>query len=271
MSKRPRSRRHARACKVINRLALPHGVAAVVALPRGLPSLPSPELKRLHPQERAYASELKGHRQVQWVGGRLALRAALGHLGQEPIPCLSQADGGIELPQELVASVSHKRDLAVGMVGFRSAGTLGVDLETLEPARSHLAPRIPTAEELQAVDGLEPDRRWLAILLRFTIKEAIYKALYPRVQRYIGFDEAQIVIHPNGLADVRLQLEQAEGPYLADARYHWLHEHVLASVRIRRQPAERGAQEPSKAGDQASSSSEKSGCDPAPSSESDSQ
>ena len=214
------------------KLALPHGIAAAVSLP-GKPGEISKKVWRaLHPEERTYAGTLKGFKQMYWVGGRLALGVACKHLGVEHSPMLSLPSGEVDPPPGMVASVSHKRTLAVGMIGFSSGGTLGVDLEDLYPPRLGIASKVLTESEMISVQRLAPDRRWLAILLRFSIKESIYKALYPHVNRYVAFTEAEISLSPNGDAEVRLDLVNQEGPFKVDARYHWIGDRVLTTARI---------------------------------------
>jgi phosphopantetheine--protein transferase-like protein len=119
------------------------------------------------------------------------------------------------------------------MVARSADGTLGVDLEDYLPERSSIAARVLTEAERTTVAQLPAAQRWIGILVRFSIKEAIYKALDPYVQRYVGFEEAEV--HPDlqGLAAVELRLQEREGPYRVDARYCWLRGKILTSVRIR--------------------------------------
>ncbi len=214
-------------------LALPHGLLTGVRLPAQPEQPPEAALQRLHPKEREFAAGLTGLRQMQWVGGRLALQYALRHLRSRRVPFLTRDDGSIETPRHLSVSVAHKRTLAVGMASLGGPWTVGVDLETLEPDRSHLAPRILGEQELEAWQGLPAARRWVALLVHFCTKEAVYKALYPRVRRYVGFREARVIPTPHGTSRVELQLTGGEGPFQVDARYHWLDDHLIASVRLR--------------------------------------
>ena len=73
----------------------------------------------------------------------------------------------------------------------------------------------------------------MGVLLRFSIKEAIYKAVYPYVRRYVDFSEAHVTPDPDGQAEVTLRLSQGEGPFRVEARYYWLDGRVLSTVRIR--------------------------------------
>lgn len=214
--------------------ATPHGVLAGVHLPPTPDPVPPEILAELAPAERACAEAMRGFRQVEFVGGRLALRAAMRAAGTPLQPVLPDERGTPRLPPGWTGSVSHKRTLAVGMIARTVDGTLGIDLEDREPARSHLADRLLRPNELRAVEELPEERRWTAILLRFSIKEAIYKALDPWVRRYVAFHEAEVALGLDGTADVVLHLERGEGPFTVDARYQWLAGRVLASVRLRR-------------------------------------
>lgn len=213
--------------------ATAHGVLTAVHIPDRPDPVPEEHLARLHPAEADHARSLRGHRQVQFVGGRLALRSACEQLGVRPGPLLSDARGAPVVPAGLVGSVSHKRDLAVGMVAGPDEGTLGVDLEDYLPARPAIASHVLTPAEQAAIEHLPDLRKWISILLRFSIKESIYKALDPYVRRYVGFQEAEVTPGLDGEATVLLRLAQGEGPFEVDARYHWIHGRLLTSVRIR--------------------------------------
>jgi 4'-phosphopantetheinyl transferase EntD len=215
--------------------ASPHGVLAAVHIPDSPDPVPEEILARLPAAEADHARSLRGYRQVQFVGGRIALRRACEQLGVRPTPILSTDRGAPLVPAGLAGSVSHKRTLAVGMVASSRDGTLGVDLEDYGPPRPSIARHILTPAELAAVEALPEDRRWTAILQRFSIKEAIYKAVDPYVRRYVGFHEAMVWPDLQKTARVELCLANGEGPFAVDARYDWLHGRLVTSVRI--QPA----------------------------------
>ncbi len=212
--------------------ATPHGVLSAVHLPDAPDPVPEQVLSRLHPAEAKHAVTLGGFRQVQFVGGRLALRAARQQVSAPLSPVLSDPRGTPLGPPGWTVSVSHKRTIAVAMVARTHDGTLGVDIEDPGPARLGIADRILRPEELAAIADLDDTHRWNAILLRFSIKESIYKALDPYVRRYVGFLEARVTPDVNGRADVQLELKKEEGPFLVNARHAWLHGRLLTSVRI---------------------------------------
>ncbi len=85
---------------------------------------------------------------------------------------------------------------------------VGIDLERAAPSRQDIARWILTAREQQIlVDrGIE---RGLAATLRFSIKEAIYKAVDPFVRRYVAFTEVELDVVDDGIAHVTSELPLA--------------------------------------------------------------
>jgi len=118
------------------------------------------------------------------------------------------------------------------MVAQASNGTLGVDLEEYLPERTSIAKRVLTDAEQVSLRTLPAEQQWIGVLLRFSIKESVYKALDPYVARYVGFEEAEVVPNLQGSANVELRLKNHEGPFRVDARYCWLASRLLTSVRI---------------------------------------
>ena len=191
--------------------ALPFGTCVGVALPEGAFELP----EGLHPEEAAFARALPEARRAGWVGGRVALRAALAAIGVDaPEPILATARGAPRLPPEAVGSVSHKRTIAVALAARASAprATVGIDVEELRLLRADIARRVLTADELADLPAPGPARE-AAVLLHFSAKEAIYKALDPWVQRFVAFDEAMLGRAPGGTLEARLALARGEGPF----------------------------------------------------------
>ena len=213
--------------------ALPHGVLTAVTLPE-TPEEPGDRvLARLHHDERAFADTLNGHRRIEFIGGRLALRSACEQLGERTGAILPSPRGAPMLPDGLSGSISHKRGLAVGMACRSTGGTLGIDLEDYGPARPGIVSMVLRETERAAVTQLPDDVQWMSTLQRFSMKEAVYKALDPYVHRYVGFHEAEVIPELNGLATVTLHLKHGEGPFHVDARYTWLLGRLLCTVKIR--------------------------------------
>jgi enterobactin synthetase component D len=213
--------------------ALPHGVLIGVALPPDRREVPESAMASLLEEERALAANMEGFRKIQFVGGRIAAREAVRALDLKAGPILQGARGAPAVEGGAALSISHKRHLAIALAARAEHGALGVDLEALEPERKGVADRVLTPEELEHVQVLPPERQWTWTVVRFAIKEAIYKSLAPRLQRYIGFHEAIVTPHTAGLADVELRLDEGPEPTSIQARFVWMDAHVLATVRVR--------------------------------------
>lgn len=166
------------------------------------PDAPRKEiLTRLHTHEHTFAAQLPPQRLAQWAAGRIALRAAVDTLG---IPCgaMLRADtGGPLLPGTVAGSIAHKRTLAVALAVAGTGIHVGVDVEEDRP-RAHLpAEEILTDDEVSA-PPLPGFSRARLLLLRFSLKEAVYKAIYPLVRRYVGFDEISVYPCEGGTATI---------------------------------------------------------------------
>lgn len=174
------------------RLDLPLGRCVGVPVPARLdPTL----LRVLHPAERAFLSTLGPARQPLFLAGRLALRAALVDVGlASEQPLLPDDRGAPRMPPGVLGSVSHKGSLAVALVapdepnGDRG---LGVDLEEDRPLRIDIAPRVLTPDERAALDGLATAERHRRTLIRFSAKEALYKAV-SRWRPRLSFQQATV-------------------------------------------------------------------------------
>lgn len=209
----------------------PLGDLAAVHLPDGVDPVPEEVLSRLWPEERDHARGLRGRRQIEWVGGRLALHLAAGIGGRVLPPVLPGNRGQPLLPEGVSGSISHKRRVALALVG-KGVGTIGIDAEELAPPRMAILPRVLRAEERLEVESLPEGERWFALVTRFAIKEAIYKAIHPHVERYVRFEEARVGPVVGGRASVALDLHGGEGPFEVDARVETAGELLIALVRI---------------------------------------
>jgi 4'-phosphopantetheinyl transferase EntD len=229
---------------IVFRLALPHGACVGVAVPEVGGALPA-----LADAERALLERFSPARRATWVAGRIALRAALADAGVAvPGPILARPDGAPALPPGIAGSISHKHDLAVGLAARSDGGSsVGIDLETdvlasdsndelpAPPLSGAPAARVPfpsrtpidisrrvlTPAELAVIAHLRGAARAREVRLRFSAKEALYKALSPLVaRRSMSFQEATFAaLFADGSATLSLSLAAGEGPFDVEARW----------------------------------------------------
>lgn len=211
----------------------------------------------LHTDEVALADALPASRRALFVAGRAAMRQALREARAETDPpaVLRTARGAPRLPDTLTGSISHKGTRALAGVLPRTADVqhFGIDLERRPAASASHAPslasRILTAKERDALatydqavvhahGGDEPHAARLhreRTLLYFAIKEAVYKAIDPFVERYVRFTEVELALHDDGTTAVSLSLpELGPGDVFVDAWWRMDDDWIVATAVSRR-------------------------------------
>lgn len=210
-----------------------------------LPQLGEAKLgaEQLHPRELAVADRLLPERRTAWVGGRIALRSALREICSDAAaqPILQNvATGAPVLPSGVIGSISHTEGLAIAIACSEPPAparvAVGVDVERAGRAiSSRAARRILSAEERATLGAWPADAAAGAaaapsagddLLLRFCIKEALYKALHPLLGRAIPWHSVRVYPRPDGTCAVQLdelaaEMGAAPGAPPLRAQVHW--------------------------------------------------
>jgi len=213
--------------------------------------------------------------QISFLVGRIAMRTAIHHLEQKKDdsslrmsttkinklpPILKEKDTGRPLvPNDFIGSISHKDDIGVALISTKSDDDMmiGVDIEKTYKSskrKTNIAKRVLTPNEIQyisdsllnsegsnddtatTIEAQESDQ----VLLRFSFKESLYKAIHPFVKRYVGFREAEITPYSNGTAVVKYFLKDDEKgtriPTFRLTQAHWNHvlndEYFITSISV---------------------------------------
>jgi enterobactin synthetase component D len=150
-------------------------------------------------------------RQSEYLAGRLCARAALRRLtGVADVPAVG-SDRAPQWPSGLVGSITHGRGWAAAVVARRSDWRgLGLDVEQPLPASraERLAAEILTPNELLRLQALPVEQRAWRVSLTFSLKESLFKALYPLVLRRFYFQDAELLSHAeDGSARLRLLID----------------------------------------------------------------
>jgi 4'-phosphopantetheinyl transferase EntD len=159
----------------------------------------------------------------KFIGGRVALRRALKFIGKEDSPPIfKDLYGAPLLPIGVVGSISHKDDIAVGVAAIDVVGRIGVDMErTSNKSSKLLSSRLLTQKEqdsLGRIPGVSADEE---VLLIFSFKESVFKAVHPYLKRSVGFREVEIEPKEDGTAVIIFLLESGElFEYEANWRRH---------------------------------------------------
>jgi len=157
-------------------------------------------------------------RQAEFLAGRICARAALHRLdGQPCVPAIGE-DRAPVWPAHISGSITHSTGRAAAIVARKDHWQgLGMDLENLlDPERAErLASEILTPPELLRMATTRRDDRALLVSLTFSVKESLFKALYPIVGQRFYFEHAEVLEWTHD-GQVRLRL-------LTDLSTEWRH------------------------------------------------
>jgi enterobactin synthetase component D len=150
-------------------------------------------------------------RQAEFLAGRLCARAALRQLDNlDCIPAIGEDRAPI-WPEHVCGSITHSTGRAAAIVGYKQQWQgLGMDLENLLDSEraERLAGEILIPAELQRLHAGPHSQLALLVTLTFSIKESLFKALYPIVQQRFYFEHAEVLSwDPNGKVRLRLLMD----------------------------------------------------------------
>ena len=172
--------------------ALAHDLAAMLGPNAGIGWSTCTDDTDLWDEERAAVARAIPKRQAEFAAGRRAARAALEALGYSPM-ALPVGEGRAPVwPKGIRGTITHDRGLAMAAVlPSEAAFGLGIDLTEAAPLTTALCREIlphPTEQ------GLDP----MAARVGFSAKESLFKALYPEIGTYFGFDAALFTVLSGG-------------------------------------------------------------------------
>jgi 4'-phosphopantetheinyl transferase EntD len=130
---------------------------------------------------------------------RIVARQLLSRFGYFEPQAIPKSTGGMPVwPNDIVGSLAHDAKVAVAAMAARQDFlSIGVDVEPAEPIDPDLLGMIATPAE-RATAPAEPTRGRLL----FSIKEAVYKAVYPLDGRFLDHHDVEVSL-PAGTARVR--------------------------------------------------------------------
>ncbi|QQE85248.1 4'-phosphopantetheinyl transferase family protein [Pseudomonas putida] len=147
-------------------------------------------------------------RQAEYLAGRVCARAALQRLnGSDHVPGTHEDRSPI-WPPGIHGSITHGKGWAAAVVAAQgSCRGLGLDQEALldDERAERLMGEILTQAELERLDR---SQLGLAVTLTFSLKESLFKTLYPLTRQRFYFEHAEILQwSPEGLARLRLLID----------------------------------------------------------------
>ncbi|TDB53674.1 4'-phosphopantetheinyl transferase family protein [Photorhabdus khanii] len=133
-------------------------------------------------------------RRAEYLAARYCARQLLAQLGQPEFNLLSGHDRAPIWPKDICGSVSHSSHCAIVLAAPQTDNRLiGVDIEAIVNRQNmdEITKMIVNDREIQLLKHCHlPFEQ--AFTLAFSVKESLYKALYPQVKRFFGFEAAEI-------------------------------------------------------------------------------
>ena len=149
-------------------------------------------------------------RQAEYLAGRLCAREALRRVtGNAQVPAVGD-DRAPQWPSGIAGSITHGDNWAAALVAPRNRWrALGLDVERLLPTERalRLQGEILTEAELQRLQPLDDAARALRISLTFSLKESLFKALYPLTLTRFYFHDAELLEADHDSARLRLRID----------------------------------------------------------------
>lgn len=175
-------------------------------------------------EEMDLTKDSKGSNRLNlFIGGRFAaknclLSAGINSSSISSVQIMKNSFGAPIFPAGWTGSISHKDSIALAAVMPEEIGTIGVDIEKFtHKSANKLLRRLLTEEETKSLGttfSSEED-----VMLRFSFKESIFKALNPLLKRHIGFKEVDVFPQANSTAEIRFHLNGSIADQLICTKY----------------------------------------------------
>jgi 4'-phosphopantetheinyl transferase EntD len=190
----------------------------------------------LLPDEEDALGSVSDKRRLDFTFGRECARQALRKLGIGVMPILRGAAREPLWPPGVCGSITHCEGYCAAVVAFQSEiRGIGIDAERLRPLQNSVLERVALETERLWIQGADSRVPWEVLL--FSAKESVFKAWFPAVGTWLGFEHARIEFHPATQGFQAIVLSGAPGahgaaPMELTGRFHVDGERVLTSAFI---------------------------------------
>jgi enterobactin synthetase component D len=152
-------------------------------------------------------------RRAEYLAGRWCCHRLLAVQGVAGDVTSGLEDRAPRWPAGIYGSISHADNRAIAAAVYADKPwRIGIDVERFNPkVMQDIASEIVDDKELACLRQ-RPGDLLLSVLLAFSAKESLYKALWPEVRAFFGFDAAALVAIKAGI--FTLSLRRALAPRL---------------------------------------------------------
>jgi 4'-phosphopantetheinyl transferase EntD len=155
------------------------------------------ELALLPAEVAAFAGSVLKVRRASGAA-RIVARMLLSRFGREPSAIPKSTAGMPVWPEGIVGSLAHDSKIAVAaMAAQHEFQSVGIDIEPAQPLALDLLSIVATVKERDRIED-DPFRGRLL----FSVKEAIYKAVYPLDRIFLDHHDVEVSL-ADGTAVVR--------------------------------------------------------------------
>lgn len=172
-----------------------------------------PESDELYPEEITHLRRSVPKRRADFTTARRCARTALAQLGVPRPPMVPGERGAPRWPDGIVGSMTHCAALrAAAVARAEDLAGVGIDAEVDAPLPDGVLDTVALPGEIESLR-----RRAVrhADRVLFSAKESVYKVWFPLMGTWLGFEEAEIAIDPDGTLRAHLL---ADGPLVGGDR-----------------------------------------------------
>ncbi len=145
-------------------------------------------------EELAFIQHAVEKRVSEFRAGRNIARRVLSHFNFNNHILLNDHDRVPIWPDGIFGSITHAAGccaIAIATAESKCIG-LGLDIESADPLSKDLVSSICSNEEFESFEGNE---QYFMAKCCFSIKEAVYKSLYPTRRKFLGFHDVETQIN----------------------------------------------------------------------------
>lgn len=180
----------------------------------------------LLPEEESLVAKAVTKRRREVTNARTCARRALAGLGRPAGPIPRGAKGQPLWPDGVVGSITHTTDYyAAAVADATKIRSVGVDAEVHGELPDGVLAHIAFGPELTRLGELPKDAGiWWERML-FSAKESVYKTWFPLTGRWLGFEDAEVLIDRDGTFHARILIDGTTtdgGPPLTEMSGRWL-------------------------------------------------
>jgi 4'-phosphopantetheinyl transferase EntD len=217
-------------------------IASLVPATAAVAELPATAAAALLPEEEAVLGSVSDKRRRDFTLGRECARQALQKLGIAPVPIPPGASRQPLWPPGVCGSITHC-DGYCAATAARQAHIhgIGIDVERIQTLTDDVFKQISLEPEQAWIRDAEQQMPWDIIL--FSAKESVFKAWFPAVGTWIGFEHARIEFDPSIRGFRAIVLPDAPGtdaPTVINGRFHvddeWVRTSAIIPAMFRRSP-----------------------------------